>query len=491
MPPLSYISEGAERRTLLAPHSSLSVRQAVKPPFALSSIPISFQLPKLPPLLESLGKAVTPAAVAIGETHGYNVAIPLLHSGGNFALISTDNARVAYFGSKAVTDIPRVFGGWGVGVVGTAWNGNNQAGIGLSRKFGDVFVFLNFRQDAIGVKQLLSPQQMMDRIQKGNFMGLKITFGVCFSAPDAVIDAALNLIPNFGKVIAGARRAMAAKPWVGLAWSVASLNYKNGKLESIKVGHLTIPMDNPTKALEQAANCPPVKPPPRVRFPARPNRGDAAVASVNDSKAMLSGESPWRVGYLAIRRDGKDIRVRNGTIDVLNHGNRATAVTEPFYELGVAYRVIEPGYQIKNNADAGRIAEGILRKAQIAIQGAKNDVERQFFQRAYLMTLARLMNTYDLNFGSQLLGQAYRRIKAVNQAGNPANMGQGRTDNWEVSDLIGMRAELGLTPLLLPGDRPPADYKAIRHIFSGGTRYPGDMPGKVPPACAPKPPARK
>ncbi len=201
--------------------------------------------------------------------------------------------------------------------------------------------------------------------------------------------------------------------------------YEDGDLQSFRIGDVEIPAHylngRPIEVLQQAQS-------PALE----PNAGDSVKAARNDDLQLLFGQSPWDIGFSGIKRDARgSMELRDGTVDVLNHGNPVSALTEPVYELGVQYNTLEPGQRIENNEHAGLIIDQTLERAlqidrTLQARGEQSD--------EYASAVDRLRNPYDIDFGSAHLRSA-----------------QSRSDDFGVS-------------------QRPSNYELIRSIYEGRLR---------------------
>lgn len=403
-----------------------------------------------PDPLGNVVKALVPDAVIFGESHG-NTLLGTFGRGGNFALINTNNGSVSYFGSQYLGPAPPLPTPGGIAngafsVVGTA-GAREEAGFGVAYKLptpvGDVLFFLNGRQDAAAAGSLRN-------ILQGKVPGtqtVSVNFGAAYSASDGAVRLLAGSVP--GGLVAGAALEIAGVDgWIGLGWR-GSATFENGKLKSINISGVEIPASQIAQVLgnelQKARQSPPLM----------PNFGNRRLASMNNDIQMAFGQSPWDVAFSSILRDRLGIiKIFDGTVDVLNHGNRATAVAEPVYELGVRYRVLLAGQRILNNAHAGQVVEAVLNRA-MALDLA-NEARGQK-TTWYVQALNAFMNPYHLNHGSPQLRNAHEMYVQ---------------DPSSLLFLNVSRAAQGLPPL--PYSRPD-DYAVVRGIYQGNYRWERDL----------------
>jgi hypothetical protein len=381
-----------------------------------------------------LGQAaelLKPDAVVFGETHKVS---PLLR-GGNFGLVSTQNGQVSYFGAKG-----------------------DEAGVGLSWKVpkpaGDILMFANARQDAATGGNVIDAMQ-------GKVQG-SVTVSVNIGAAYSVSDGAALLLsntaaPGSGIVAAAALEMAGADAWLGVGYR-GSATFENGALKSLNISGVEIRPEDFARvfggAVQQARSSPPLS----------PNLGSNPAANTNDAIQLAFGQSPWQVGLSATKRDAQGrIEMNQGTVNVLNHGNTATAVTEPVYELGVKYGAIRPGQPIGNNAQAGQVIDRVLDQA-LANDKARA-AQSQPPTHEYSTALNRLMNPYKLHFGSKQLESKYQSYDSSKTSRELTNASRGMQ---------------GLQRLQVQGERPkPSDYELVRSVFQGEMRSPKDNPART------------
>ncbi|XVJ70338.1 MAG: hypothetical protein HEQ39_12340 [Rhizobacter sp.] len=409
-----------------------------------------------------LGEVLKPDGIAYGESHG-DTPLGSFGRGGNFGVISLKDGRHTYFGSqflKPAPPIPTPFGlvRGGISLTGTNGARGNGAGVGVSYKFptpaGDLLFILNCTQDAATVGNL------MDALQ-GNAkkeLTVRVTFGAAYSVSDGAVRLLAGPTAGASMAVGAGLEGAGVDAWLGLAWT-GTATIKDGQLKSINISGVEIPAAQIGQVfggqLQQARNSPPMM----------PNGGDPRIASLNDDVQLAFGQSPWDVGFSAQKRDGKGaIEVRGGTVNVLNHGNRATAIAEPVYELGVKYKVLGIGERIRNNQHAGEVVEKVLARA--LAQDKSNEAKGQK-TTLYLQALNAFMNPYQLNHGSSQLKNAHEFYER-----SPGNQ------------LItnASRAVQGLPPLPSSalGESKPADYSRMRDIFSGQYRWKPDLGTTTP-----------
>lgn len=405
--------------------------------------------------LNTAGEILKPDAIVFGESHKLSNGL----RGGNFGLISTTDGSVSYFGAKPIGQVNLgPLGNAGVSVVGTNGSRGDEAGVGLTWKVptpaGDLLMFANVRQDGATVGNLL------DNIQgkgQGTFTA-SVNVGAAYSVSDGAALALSNsAAPGSGVVTAAALELAGADAWVGVGYR-GTATFEGGQLKSINISGVEIPADKFGEvfggAVQQQRQSPTLI----------PNMGSNQIASLNDDIQLAFGQSPWDVGFSAQKRDSAGaLEIRNGSTDVRNHGNHTTAVTEPVYELGVKYGALAPGQRITSNAQAGQVIDQTLNRA--LANDERNEASGQNTTE-YLNGLNRLMNPYNLSFGSQHLESAYQSFNASGASQSLTN---------------GSRALQGLNPLPVSGQTPrPQDYQQVRDIFQGELRWPADNPRQAP-----------
>lgn len=405
--------------------------------------------------LGNAGEILKPDAIVFGESHRVNGAL----RGGNFGLISTQDGSVSYFGAKPIGQVNLgPLGNAGVSVVGTNGSRGDEAGVGLTWKVptpaGDLLMFANVRQDGATVGNLL------DNIQgkgQGTFTA-SVNIGAAYSVSDGAALALSNsAAPGSGIVTAAALELAGADAWVGVGYR-GTATFENGQLKSINISGVDIPAEQFGQffgaAVQQQRNSPTLI----------PNMGSNPIASLNDDIQLAFGQSPWDVGFSAQKRDTAGaLEIRNGSTDVRNHGNHVTAVTEPVYELGVKYGALAPGQRITGNAQAGQVIDQVLDRALANDQSNKASGRNT---TEYLNAFNRLMNPYNLSFGSSQLQNAYQQFSSSGASQSLTN---------------GSRALQGLPPLPVEGQTPrPQDYQQVRDIFQGELRWPADNPPQQP-----------
>jgi hypothetical protein len=422
--------------------------------------------------LANIGEILKPDAIVYGETHG---ATPLgiIGRGGNFGLISTKDGSQTYFGTQLLRPLPPIPtplgpARGGISLVGTNGGRGDESGLGVAYKFptpaGELLFFINGRQDAA------TGGNLIDALQ-GNAQGTvtaSVNLGVAYSLSDGAATGIGAIFggpigANIGRLVADGTGADA---WVGAAWR-GSATFENGQLKSINISGVEIPAADIGNALGDQVQR------QRQSPTLIPNRGSNEIASLNDNIQLLFGQSPWDVGHSAIKRDARGaVEVRGGTVDVRNHGNSITALTEPFYELGVKYGALRPGEKITSNAQAGQIADRVL---DSALQLDQLNKVKGISSQNYVTALNRLTNPYQLNFGSQQLTNFYNSF-------NSSGANQTLTNT--------SRALQGLPqlPTATNGISPPADRSSVRSIFQGALRWPDDLSSQVP--ATPAPPNR-
>jgi hypothetical protein len=413
-----------------------------------------------------IGEALKPDGVAYGESHG-DTPLGSFGRGGNFGVINLKNGQHTYFGSqflRPAPPLPTPFGlaRGGISLTGTNGASGNGAGVGVSYKLptpaGDMLFIVNCTQDALTVGNL------MDALQgraKGE-LTVRVTFGAAYSVSDGAVRLLAAPTSGASLAVGAGLDAAGVDAWLGLAWT-GSATIKDGQLKSINISGVEIPAAQIGQVLggqlQQARNSPPVM----------PNGGDPRMASLNDDVQMAFGQSPWDVGFSALKRDAKGVlEVRGGTVNVLNHGNRAVAVAEPVYELGVKYKALGVGERIRNNAHAGEVVEKVLSRALAQDKSNKANGQETTL---YLQALNAFMNPYQLNHGSSQLKNAHDFYES-----SPGNQ------------LItnASRAVQGLPPLPSSalGQGKPTDFNQVRDIFSGQYRWKPDL--GTPPLPTPR-----
>jgi hypothetical protein len=401
--------------------------------------------------LNNIGEALKPDAIVFGESHKISNGL----RGGNFGLISTKDGSVSYFGAKPIGTVNLgPLGTAGVSVVGTNGAKGDEAGVGLTWKVptpaGDMLMFANVRQDGATVGNLL------DNIQgkgQGTFTA-SVNVGAAYSVSDgAALLLSNSAAPGSGIVTAAALELAGADAWVGAGWR-GQATFEGGQLKSINISGVEIPAERFGEvfggAVQQQRQSPTLL----------PNLGRNDLASLNDNIQLAFGQSPWDVGFSAMKRDGAGaLEIRNGTVDVRNHGNNVTAVTEPIYELGVKYGALAPGQRVTSNTQAGQVIDQVLNRALASDQA--NEAGGKPTQQ-YVGALNRLMNPYNLSFGSQQLDSAYRSFQSSGASQTLTNTS---------------RVLQGLDPLPVAGQsQRPSDYGLVRSTFQGELRWPADNP---------------
>jgi hypothetical protein len=408
--------------------------------------------------LGNAAEILKPDVVVFGETHKVS---PLLR-GGNFGLISTKDGQVNYFGAKPTGQTVKLgpLGDASVSVVGSNGAKGDEAGMGLTWKVptpaGDILMFANARQDAA------TGGNLIDAIQ-GKAQGT-VTVSMNIGAAYSVSDGAALLLsntaaPGSGIVAAAALEMAGADAWLGVGYR-GSATFENGTLKSLNISGVEIKPEDFGRvfgnAVQQARKSPPLV----------PNLGSNPTAKTNDAIQVAFGQSPWQVGLSATKRDAQGrIEVNQGTVNILNHGNTVTAVTEPVYELGVKYGALQPGQLITSNAEAGQVIDRVLNQAM------SNDKARaaQGQPPAYEYSTAfnRLMNPYKLDFGSKPMQSAYQDYDSSKTQRDLTNAS---------------RSLQGLQRLPVQGEQPkPSDYDTVRSVFQGEMRWPKDNPARSDP----------
>ena len=389
---------------------------------------------------KKIGEIIKPDAIAVGETHGDTPLGPL-GRGGNFMLISTKDGSRSYFGAHFLRPAPLLPTPFGIArgsisAVGTNNGNGDEAGIGIAYKLptpaGDLLFFINGRQDAATGGNLIDA---MNGKAKGTITA-SVNFGVVYSVSDGVTKL-LAVPTNGGSLAVGAALdGVGVDGWLGAGYR-GSATFKDGQLQSINISGVTIPAAEIggflTNQVQNIRNSPPLI----------PNGGNTQIASMNDNIQLMFGQSPWDVGFSAIKKDARGAtEIRNGTVDVRNHGNNVTAITEPVYELGVKYGVIAPGQRITNNQKAGQVVDQVL---QLAIAKDKANQAGGIKSTHYLDAINRFMNPYQINYGSSQLKNALDAIDLYNTNAGP---------------YAGLR---------------PTDYEYVRGVFMGYFRNRFDL----------------
>lgn|GEM_PF-6379058 len=421
-------------------------------------------------------EVLKPEAFVFGETHG-QTPWGNLGRGGNFGLTNLETGNTRYFGSQFLKPAPPLgrFKG-AFSIVGTKWDGRDQAGLGISYKvptpIGDVLIFFNLRQDVATFGN--ATDWLNGKAIGPGSINLFGTFGVAYSASDGALQLLQRVpMPLIAGVATAAKLALdgvGADGWLGAAWR-ATLSLEKGKIKSVNLSGVEIPLEKIAEVcqgLVQKLR----KSPPQIADSRRPqspgqflNGGNSAIASKNADVAMAYGQSPWDVAFSTIKRDSRGaLEIRGGTVNVLNHGNPTIAVAERVYELGVKYNVLALNERIRSNAQAGQIIERVLQKAK---QEDQSNRAEGISSRLYEQALTALMNPYRIDFGSPQLKNAYQ-IYDKNQT-NQATINAHRQTQ-------------GLQPL--PSLRPK-DYALVRSIYAGKFRWQPDLT----PQPAPKPPS--
>ncbi|XVJ70337.1 MAG: hypothetical protein HEQ39_12335 [Rhizobacter sp.] len=412
--------------------------------------------------LGKIGEVLKPDIIVFGETHG-DTPLGSIGRGGNFGLVSTKDGKTTYFGSQFLRPAPPIPTPLGlargsVNVVGTNGPAGDESGIGVGYKLptpaGDLLFWLNGRQDVATGGNLID-------ILNGKGQGtqtVSVNIGVAYSVSDGAVKLLAGATSGASLAVGAGLDAAGVDGWLGIGYR-GSATFENGKLKSINISGVEIPAAQIGQVLggqlQQVRQSPPLM----------PNGGNPRIASLNDDVQLAFGQSPWDVGFSAQKRDGKGaIEVRGGTVNVLNHGNRATAIAEPVYELGVKYKALGVGERIRNNQHAGEVVEKVLARA--LAQDKSNEAKGQK-TTLYLQALNAFMNPYQLNHGSSQLKNAHEFYER-----SPGNQ------------LItnASRAVQGLPPLPSSalGESKPADYSRMRDIFSGQYRWKPDLGTTTP-----------
>jgi hypothetical protein len=391
--------------------------------------------------------AVLPDGIVLGATGPVPPAVA--EGGGPFVIVSS-TGKVSFFGTKTLKKPLSIVGTFNVPNVG-----DNEAGLGLSWKVpspaGDILFFLNARQNRLTVSSLI--RALRDRGTTEHRVTLNV--GAAISGSDAALLAAMKTLPGPAAATAATLHAVADKggvdAWIGLAWSAVA-KFKGGRLTSVSISGVEIPVDKIGAVFGERLN-------KERRSPTLlPNRGSSAVARFNDWVQLVYGQSPWNVGFSAIDRYAGPLRgpssseyppprlTDKGGVNVLNHGHPVTSVTEPIYELATQYGVLSPYTPITSNAQAGQIIDATL------IEAHRRSPTK------YREAVLRLLNPYELNFGSVALQQVYKKWFLSADYRQQVNK---------------ERIALGLAPLPEPRkDIRPADFQEVRDAFAGKFRIP-------------------
>lgn len=368
-----------------------------------------------------------PSAFVIGESHGIG---PI--KGGNYALIPTNGSPVTWFASTPVLikGRPVELLGGKLGVVGTVNSKTQEAGVGLAgtvpTPVGDLLFFANARQNKLTASGLVSMLRGQANNPGGKQEPLKVSLNVggAYSVSDGLLMALAGPTKGTSLAIKAAADRAKIDAWAGVAYR-GEAEFSGGQLSKLSIAGQNVPLDRIGEffsgKVKETRQSPPII----------PNRGNAAIASYNNTLQVAFGQSPWVVSHMDKKRtpDGQLV-MRNGTVDVLNHGNSVSAVAEPIYELGVKTGMLAPNEPIRNNAHAGQVIDGILGALG---KGPTPD---------YLAAVGRLSNPYGLNFGSTAL--------QIAQKGLGLTLGQS------------LKA-------------PPPDAAFVKSVFQGQLRHPGDM----------------
>jgi hypothetical protein len=397
----------------------------------------------------SAADLVLPDGMVFGVSHGQ----PPWLAGGHFGILSFKDGSLSYFGAKSLSGPianPFDLAGRGrLGIVGTAGPQGQEAGPGFAGKvptpIGDVVIFGNFRQDGLTVESLARMIEQT-KAQPGRSLTLSINLGAAYSVSDAAL---LGLTAASAGKLTGLQRGVDASgldAWLGLGWR-ASVTFKNGEIDHFNISGLRIRPQDLGDFLATQLDRPSV--------PVIPNGGDSRIASLNDTVQALFGQSPWDIGRAAmLRRDGELVLDRHGGVDVRNHGNAIVALTEPIYELATAAGLLLPGEAIRDNAHAGALIEQLY-------ELHAGDATAQW------QLTARLLNPYNLTFGSETLAAALHLFQGNSTVQAVVNQ---------------MRQQTGLAAL---SGTPPRDYEFVRNVFEGHYRWLGDNPPRNAPERRP------
>jgi hypothetical protein len=429
-----------------------------------------------PTPLQSAGKtiaqvadALTPSAIVLGGSHD----LPVGGRAGNFTLIDRRTGNQTYFGTKPLSPriAPELASGFfnkfklggavpAISLVGTngAANGD-EAGLGLSWKVptraGDLLVFANLRQDRANLGNLIDTNQ-----GKGDksFTG-SVNIGAAYSLSDGAL---IGLGTVAGGPVGNQLATMAAPltpvdAWAGAAYR-GSMKFENGKPVSVTLNDIEIPFNKLPEVLGKAAEK------TRQSPPLIANKGSSAIASKNDNIQLVFGQSPWDVGLAAqAKTKSGALAMSNGTVDVRNHGNSVTTLTEPVYELGVKHGALKPGQRIKNNQEAGAVIDKVLAQASALDQ---RNVALGKKSNAHTTARDKFMNPYFLSMGSKTLQMEYGLFQR-------SGAYQALTNGSRILQKL---------PMLPVGAQKPKDFAFVKSAFQGEMRFQGDNPPKASPS---------
>lgn len=334
---------------------------------------------------------------------------------GHFATYGINTGRWNTYNSQA---IPFTKGFSMVGTVSLADIRQQEGGVNFSKRIptpaGDALLFINVRQDALtvpGVAEALTGTSD-DKVT------VSLNLGFMYSVSDGAIKGLGAAAGGpIGAMVAAAATGIGPDAWVGLGWR-ASATIENGEIVSINISGHEIAADDLPGFLSSQREAVEDSNTPIIG----PNYGRSDIASLNDTLLAIWGQSPWDIGLSAAETRP------DGTLDVLNHGNSVTAITEPVYELASEYGTLPPDGRISSNAQAGEIIDETLTR----ISDTHGIVSVEMAD-----AVSRLSNDYGLDFGSNML-----RL---------------------------------LAPLDSDRSDPPVDYDFVRGVFAGAYREPADL----------------
>ncbi|XVJ70339.1 MAG: hypothetical protein HEQ39_12345 [Rhizobacter sp.] len=414
----------------------------------------------------SVGKKVLDTLLPDGMFIGYTInpkvqpkvgGVPLF-AHGHFLTYAFSDGKFGDYSTKPVLTTP-----WGgLSVVGTVRPTGQESGLNLSglipSPVGNFLWWINFRNNKLTAEGLV---QAIQNTKDGKPLVLSMNFGPMYSASDGAFKALLSNPATAGAAVlpALAAEASGANLWIGLGWR-GEVTFKDGKIDSLTISGTKIPWSQIGGFLEQKTAQ--LQKSPSIG----PNFGSNAIASFNDTTQAVFGSSPWDIGHAAVKRDGNgSVVMKNGTVDVMNHGNSIVNVTEPVYELGVKNgllkvdlamkggQLVQDVQRIRSNTQAAQIVNSIINAA-----GKKSPTE-------YFNTLARLMNPYDINHGSSAMKFAYDSYHS--------NLGF----RFAIDSA---RERMGMKPLPKFLEPSPADSDFVRDVFSGKQRMRNTTPENSP-----------
>jgi hypothetical protein len=420
--------------------------------------------------------ALVPSAIVLGESHD----LPGFGGrAGNFTLIDRRSGVQTYFGTKPISPKMNIDTATGVfkklsfgnaapavSIVGSnnsAANGD-EAGLGLSWKVptraGDLLIFANLRQDGATVGNLVDTLQ-----GKGpKSFNVSVNLGVALSVSDSALIGMATVsggpLGNWAASIATPETPVDA--WAGAAYR-GSMKFENGKPTSVTLNGIEIPFNKLPEVLAVTAKK------ARQSPPLIANKGSSAIASKNDNIQLVFGQSPWDVGFAAqARTKSGGLAMSQGTVDVRNHGNSVTTLTEPVYELGVKYGVLPAGQRIKSNDEAGAVINKVLERAN-ALDQRNTTLGKK--SNAYATARDKFMNPYFLSMGSSALQLEYSMFQ--------------RSSTYQA--LINGNRLLQKLPMLPVGGQKPKDFAFVKSAFQGEMRFKEDNPPKTSPNVPSRP----